>query len=130
MSDPAAQYRAELDFEITFSNGGCLRGSGFRLDIDDPGLTEPGLGAALVADLGLLMADRVDIRRYRIISEGHKRPARVARGEEAVAARRNLRRADLSHPPSTARSTAIRTPATWRRCRWTGWPTWTRWWST
>jgi hypothetical protein len=87
VSDPAAQYRAELDFEITFSNGGSLRGSGFRIDIDDPGLTEPGLGAALAADLGLLMADRVEIRRYWIISERHKRAARADRGEEAGAAR-------------------------------------------
>ena len=61
MSDPA-EYRAELDFEITFVNGGSLRGEGFRIDIGDPGLTEPGLGEALVRDLGLLMADRVEIR--------------------------------------------------------------------
>jgi arylformamidase len=26
VTDPAGQYRAELDFEITFSNGGGLRG--------------------------------------------------------------------------------------------------------
>jgi hypothetical protein len=37
VSDPAGQYRAELDFEIAFSNGGSLRGEGFRIDIDDPG---------------------------------------------------------------------------------------------
>jgi arylformamidase len=98
VSDPAAQYRAELDFEITFSNGGSLRGAGFRIDIDDPGLTEPGLGEALVADLGLLMADRVEIRRYRIITERHKRATRAGGGGEAGAARLDLRRADLSHP--------------------------------
>ena len=76
MSDPAAQYRAELDFGITFSNGGGLRGEGFRIDITDPGLTEDELGAALIADLGLLMADRVEIRRYR------RRPA--ARAHAAI----------------------------------------------
>jgi kynurenine formamidase len=35
VNDPAAQYRAELDFEISFSNGGGLRGEAFRIDIDD-----------------------------------------------------------------------------------------------
>lgn len=95
MSGPAAQYRAELDFEITFSNGGSLRGAGFRLDIAGPGLAEPELGAALVADLGLLMAERVEIRRYRIITERHKRPVPADGGGEAG---RDLRRADLSHP--------------------------------
>ena len=119
VSDPAAQYRAELDFEITFANGGSLRGEGFRIDIGDPGLTEPGLGEALVRDLGLLMADRVEIRGYRIIAERHKRavpagggggPGPAAGGGAADPAAgggapgpadlagRDLRRADLSHP--------------------------------
>jgi arylformamidase len=97
VNDTAAQYRAELDFEITFSNGGGVRGEGFRIDITGPGLTEDQLGAALVADLGLLMADRVEIRRSRILSERHKRAApapRSAPGTSGTA----LRRADLSHP--------------------------------
>ena len=98
MSDPAAQYRAELDFEISFSNGGGLRGEGFRIDIDDPGLTEPELGAALVRDLGLLMADRVEIRRYRIFAERHKRAAPAGGGGDGGEAGRDRRRADLSHP--------------------------------
>jgi len=58
VSGPEAQYRAELDFEITFCNGGGLRGAGFRVDIAGPSLTEPELGAALVAGLSLLVADR------------------------------------------------------------------------
>jgi arylformamidase len=95
VSGPAAQYRAELDFEITFSNGGSLRGEGFRIDIAGPGLTEPELGAALVADLGLLMADRIVIHRYRIITERHKRPLPAGAGGEGG---RELQRADLSHP--------------------------------
>ncbi len=97
MSDPAAQYRAELDFEITFSNGGSLRGEGFRIDIAGSSPTEDELGAALIADLGLLMADRVDIRRYQILSERHKRaapPPRAAPGTSGAV----LHRADLSHP--------------------------------
>jgi arylformamidase len=98
VSEPAAQYRAELDFEITFSNGGSLRGEGFRIDIDDPGLTGPGLGAALIGDLGLLMADQVEIRRYRIITERHKRAAGAGAAGDAGPADRDLRRADLSHP--------------------------------
>jgi arylformamidase len=83
VNDTAAQYRAELDFEITFSNGGGLRGEGFRIDITGPGLTEDQLGAALVADLGLLMAARVEIRRSRILSERHKRAAPPSRGAPA-----------------------------------------------
>ena len=85
VSGPEAQYRAELDFEITFSNGGSLRGAGFRVDIAGPGLTEPELGAALVADLGLLMADRVEILRHRIITERHKRPVPANSGGEGRA---------------------------------------------
>ncbi len=98
MSDPAAQYRAEIDFEISFSNGGGLRGEAFRIDISDPGLAESELAAALITDLGLLMADRVEIRRYRIIRERHKRAAVTGRaGRGSTAAGQQLRRADLSH---------------------------------
>jgi len=49
VSDPAAQYRAELDFEITFSNGGSLRGEGFRIDIAGSGPTEDEPSRALPA---------------------------------------------------------------------------------
>jgi len=97
VNDQAAQYRAELDFEITFSNGGSLRGEGFRIDIAGPGLTEDELGAALIADLGLLMADRAEIRRYRILSERHKRTAPSSRGVPGASGTA-LHRADLSHP--------------------------------
>jgi arylformamidase len=99
VSDPAAQYRAELDFEITFANGGALRGEGFRIDIQDPGLTEPELGDALIRELGLLMADRTEIRRYRILREPHKRPAPPARaaGAGTPGAGPGLHRVDLSH---------------------------------
>jgi arylformamidase len=93
---PPAQYRAELDFEITFSNGGSLRGEGFRVDIDDPAAAEDDLAAALVSDLGLLMTDRVEIRARRIVAERHKRPGRA--GEGGAPAGAGLRRADLSHP--------------------------------
>jgi arylformamidase len=97
VNDTAAQYRAELDFEITFSNGGGVRGEGFRIDITGPGLTEDQLGAALVADLGLLMADRVEIRRYQILRERHKRAAPSPRGVPGTSGAA-LHRADLSHP--------------------------------
>jgi hypothetical protein len=97
VSDAAAQYRAELDFEITFSNGGSLRGEGFRIDIAGPDVSEDDLGAALIADLGLLMADRVEIRRYQILSERHKRAAASPRAVPGTSGA-VLHRADLSHP--------------------------------
>jgi arylformamidase len=97
VTDPTAHYRAELDFEITFSNGGGLRGEGFRIDIAGPGLTEDEVGTALIADLGLLMAERVEIRRCQILGERHKRAAPSPHGG-AGAAGTALHRADLSHP--------------------------------
>jgi arylformamidase len=67
------QFRAELDFDITFSNGGSLHGEGFRIDIAGPDASEAQLGAALVRDLGLLMAGEVRITRQRIFPDRHKR---------------------------------------------------------
>ena len=73
MNHPADEYRAELDFEITFTNGGSLRGREFRIDIDHPGMTEDELAAALIRDLGLLMVGRVDIHSRQVMRGPHRR---------------------------------------------------------
>ena len=110
-----AQYRAELDFEINFANGGRLTGEGFRIDIAGPDLGDEELGAALITDLGLLMADDVRISQRRIFPDRHKRavprvtanspvsasgPAPALASEsasESVPACAAVRHADLSH---------------------------------
>ena len=73
VNHPADEYRAELDFEITFTNGGSLRGREFRIDIDHPGMTEDELAAALIRDLGLLMVGRVDIHSRQVMRGPHRR---------------------------------------------------------
>jgi arylformamidase len=89
-----AQYRAELDFEIAFANGGHLSGEGFRIDIDGPDLSDDELSAALIRDLGLLMADEVRISQRRIFPDRHKRAVpRVT----PIPAGAVVRHADLSH---------------------------------
>jgi kynurenine formamidase len=87
-----AQLRAELDFEITFANGGGLSGTGFRIDIPD---SEADLAEALVRDLGLLMVDGVRISRQRIFADRHKRAVQTP--DPAPPGSSGLRRADLSH---------------------------------
>jgi kynurenine formamidase len=73
VNHPADEYRAELDFEITFTNGGSLRGREFRIDIEHPGMTEDELAAALIRDLGLLMVGRVDIHSRQVMRGPHRR---------------------------------------------------------
>jgi arylformamidase len=94
--DELTQFRAELDFDINFSNGGSLHGEGFRIDIAGPAASDGELGAALVRDLGLLMTAEVRISRRRIFPERHKR-AGPAVPDSAVPDPGGLRRADLSH---------------------------------
>ncbi len=74
MNHPADDYRAELDFEITFANGGSLRGREFRIDIAHPGMTEEELAEALVRDLGVLTAQSVDIHSRQVMRARHLRP--------------------------------------------------------
>ncbi len=69
----AVQKRALFDFEIAFRNGGGLRGWDFRLDIDGDDIGDDALAALIVADLRLLMVERVEIERKRIVDEPHKR---------------------------------------------------------
>jgi arylformamidase len=74
VNHPADDYRAELDFEIIFANGGSLRGREFRIDIAHPGMTEEELAEALVRDLGVLTAQGVDIHSRQVMRARHLRP--------------------------------------------------------
>ena len=66
------EYRAELDAEVTFSNGGRLTAERFRVDLPGPGSTEREIGELFVTSLGLLMTERVDLSRVRVFPEPHK----------------------------------------------------------
>jgi arylformamidase len=67
-------HRVEFDFEVEFTNGGNLRGQGFRLDIPGADISDGELADLIVADLRLLMAGEVRIHNKRILVEAHKRP--------------------------------------------------------
>lgn len=85
-------YRAHLDFTISFANGGGLRGDGFRLDLPSADMTPEGVGALLVTHLGLALVSDVDLHDLRIVEEPH----RGSRGVE-IAAPVQDRVIDLSH---------------------------------
>jgi kynurenine formamidase len=84
--------RVCFDFEVEFANGGALQGQDFRLDIAGDAIDDEMLGAAIIADLRLLMVGRVAIRNKRIIEEPHKRSKAEPSTPHAEA-----RRIDLSH---------------------------------
>jgi kynurenine formamidase len=68
------EHRVQFDFEITFSNGGGLRGQGFRLDIPGEDISDAALADYLVRDMRLLMVGTVRILNKTILAEAHKRP--------------------------------------------------------
>lgn len=72
MSAPR-QHRVEIDFVVTFRNGGGLQGQGFRLDIPGDDIDEADAGTLLVRELGLLMVDEVRVTVRRILAEPHRR---------------------------------------------------------
>ena len=84
--------RAVFDFVITFSNGGGLRGEGFRLDLPRPDAPEEEIATLLVAHLGLLMVQKVELRNVRRIEEPHRGSRGVPR-----AAGVSRRLVELSH---------------------------------
>jgi arylformamidase len=107
-----AQFRAELDFEITFANGGRLSGEGFRIDIAGPDLGDAELGAALITDLGLLMADEVRISQRRIYPDRHKRatPPATSAPPAMSAPPATLAPPAMSAPPATLAPPAMSAP--------------------
>ena len=86
--------RAIFDFVVTFTNGGSLRGEGFRLDLPRPDATEQEIAGLLVAHLGLLMVGGVELRNLQRVEEPHRGSRGVPRASSA--GRRRL--VDLSHP--------------------------------
>jgi kynurenine formamidase len=105
-----ADQRVQFDFEIEFSNGGGLRGQGFRLDIEGHDITDEALADYLVRDMRLLMVGTVRIRNKRILAEAHKRPT------PAEAPRRLV---DVSHDVEDGMVTYRGLPAPIIRDHWT-----------
>ena len=69
-----ADRRVQFDFDIEFSNGGSLKGEGFRLDIEGDDISDRTLAEYIVGDLRLLMVGTIRIRNKIILTEPHKRP--------------------------------------------------------
>jgi arylformamidase len=65
--------RVDFDFEIYFTNGGSIRGEGFRLDISGDDIADKDLVDYLVDDMRLLMVGEARILNKKIIIEKHKR---------------------------------------------------------
>lgn len=85
--------RAIFDFVVTFTNGGSLRGEAFRLDLPRADIPEDEIATLLVAHLGLLMVEKVELRQLRRLEEPHRGSRGVPR--PVTGARRLI---DLSHP--------------------------------
>lgn len=67
------EKRVLFDFEVHFTNGGNIKGEGFRLDIDGDDIADDKLADYIVADMRLLMVGETRILNKRIIAEPHKR---------------------------------------------------------
>jgi arylformamidase len=67
------EKRVLFDFEIYFSNGGSLKGEGFRLDIDGDDIEDHDLAKYIIDDMRLLMVGETKILNKKIIVEAHKR---------------------------------------------------------
>jgi arylformamidase len=65
--------RVQFDFDVEFSNGGSLKGEGFRLDIEGDDISDLALADYIVRDLRLLMVGTIRIRDKVILTEPHKR---------------------------------------------------------
>jgi arylformamidase len=66
------QYRAELDAEVRFTNGGRLSAEGFRIDLPSETPTDDEVATLFLTSLGLLMVDQVELRQVRVFEELHK----------------------------------------------------------
>jgi kynurenine formamidase len=66
------EYRARVDGDVSFTNGGGLTVRGFLLDLPSADATRTEVADLLVAALGLLMAGPVELTAVEIIEQAHK----------------------------------------------------------
>ena len=93
----AAEFRAQFDAVVTFSNGGGLRADGFRVDVPGPDMTEQDVASLFIASLNLLMVDSVEVRNLSVFAEPHKGTRGGPSDRPAPGSGRG-RIVDLSHP--------------------------------
>lgn len=65
--------RVKFDFEISFTNGGSIKGEDFRLDIAGDSISDKELADYIIADMRLLMVGQTKITNKVIFTEPHKR---------------------------------------------------------
>lgn len=97
--EPPQQFRAQLDAAVTFTNGGSLNATGFRVDVPGPDVTVEEIGQLFVRSLGLLMVGTVTASNVTILEESHK-GTRGGPSDAAPAATPDAHAeiVDLSHP--------------------------------
>jgi len=100
------EYRAAFDFHITFSNGGKLAGTEFRIDVPGPSVTEHEIGPLVIKSLGLVMVGSIEISNLTVVAEPH----RGSRTVDAPAAPRR-RLVELGHPIAHGMTTYPGMPA-------------------
>lgn len=86
------EFRVVFDAAVTFSNGGDLAVTDFRLDAPGPEVDADWVAGALIDHLGLLMVGEVSVRNLRVTAEQHKGSRKVAVG--TAGSRRLI---DLTH---------------------------------
>jgi kynurenine formamidase len=62
-------YRAELDADITLTNGGHLQARGLLVDVPHADVTHPEIAACAITSLGLREVDRIELTAVRIFGE-------------------------------------------------------------
>ncbi|MCF0062235.1 cyclase family protein [Dyadobacter chenwenxiniae] len=67
------EHRVVFDFAVEFTNGGGVQGQDFRLDMEGETISDQELADYIVADLRLLMVEKVTILNKFYIQEKHKR---------------------------------------------------------
>jgi arylformamidase len=106
------ECRASLDAAVNFSNGGDLTVHGFRIDLPSPDVGEAEIAALLLAWLGLLMTDSVELSNTRVFAEAHKGPRGGPSDHRLAPATTTGRLVELSHVIRAEMTTYPRTSRT------------------
>ena len=73
--NPQSEFRVKFDFRVDFTNGGCLAGHEFLLDLEGHQVSEEELKVMIVESMNLAKAGDVKIFKKEIVRRGEHQDA-------------------------------------------------------
>ena len=68
--NPQSEFRVKFDFRVDFTNGGCVEGHDFLLDLEGETVSDDDLKVMIVESMNLAKAGQVRVFKKELVRRG------------------------------------------------------------